>query len=66
MSDKHEAKLKKIRAKGHDGAGKVDHNHSSESRIDSEVRESAGNVQEELAPFRMSANRAHQAQGRKG
>jgi hypothetical protein len=61
MSDKHEAKQKKIRAKAHEGGGKMEQSfNSKDTRIDSEIRDSAGTVQEELTPFRASANHLHQ------
>ena len=61
MSDKHEAKLKKMRVKAHEGGGKLDSNlNTKNSHIDTEIRDAAGTVQEELTPFRASANHLHQ------
>ncbi len=61
LGDKHEAKLKKLRAKDHLHSATADRtNGTSAPGIDAEIKDAAGNVQESLAKERMSANRAHQ------
>ena len=67
MSDKHEAKQKAIRAKAHVGVpehrpehhAKPDTN-SNDEGSDRDLKDRAGNVQEELSGIRASANHAHQ------
>jgi len=61
MSDKHQAKSKLLRAKAH-VAGQQDGHASTEkdNRIEPEIKNAAGNVQEDLGKFRATANKAHQ------
>ena len=61
MSDKHEAKQKNLRAKAHVAPQQPNsQNDKNQSHIEGEIKEAAGNVQEELGKIRASANRAHQ------
>ncbi len=60
MSDKHESKQKKMRAKAH--LGLADHQPkkmTDDPLIEHEIKTAAGNVQEELAATRRVAGHAH-------
>ncbi|HEY3330659.1 MAG TPA: hypothetical protein VGK19_11595 [Capsulimonadaceae bacterium] len=65
MSDKHEAKQKAMRAKAHVGVPEHHAEHQNHTQLNDEgtegqIKESAGNVQEELSKTRASANHDHQ------
>jgi hypothetical protein len=61
MSDKHEAKQKHMRAKAHIAVPETHSSHEAKSApIDAEIKDAAGQVQEDLGKIRSSANRAHQ------
>jgi hypothetical protein len=60
MSDKHDSKQKHNRAKAHVGGSEAQPSHEAKnSQIDGEIKDAAGQVQEDLGKVRASANHAH-------
>jgi len=61
MSDKHDSKQKLLRNKAHhESLAMIAKHERTPSGIESEIKDAAGNVQEELSKIRASANHAHQ------